>query len=145
MAANAIRIEVEYVHGVGVRWRYESQRKINGLRCGLQGLQRKSGRTCERWSLLCCCRKIIIIIVNSLIEEIHSIFSEVSFVKRKYTCETLIWCDKKKNSCERISAKRIRDMALFSVPLCIFILSLSLTYTHIYNLCFSFDVCMLMM
>lgn len=43
------------------------------------------------------------IVVNSLIEEIHLIFGEVSVVKRKYTCATLMWSDK--SSCE--SAERM--------------------------------------
>ena len=30
------------------------------------------------------------LVVNSLIEEIHLIFGEVSVVKRKYTCATLM-------------------------------------------------------
>lgn len=46
-----------------------------------------------------CRRKIV---VNSLIEEIHLIFGEVSFVKCKYTCTILMWSDK--SSCE--SSKR---------------------------------------
>lgn len=48
-----------------------------------------------------CRRKIV---VNSLIEEIHLIFGEVSFVERKCTCAILIWNDK--SSCDD-SVKRM--------------------------------------